>query len=879
MIAPKSSSTTPSPSKSSRSNAFLSGIRLVLLDLPTAGLFVLLLAALLIQRIYHLYVVPIARSYERGTMVDGLFYDNFDGDFTYYNRHCGPADITTRTANDLLVEPAHNPTQAADIMLQHGAVAFTNVLRNDTATKLRAYLATKHLQRSNQSKPLGYNEVFWSEQNRLSLGIGTRDHPAILEALEQVGRHPVITTALKGILGDDPAILEISTLTSLNGAEDQGIHSDSDWFGSSLLYSRNFLHSYSLFVALQDTSKDLGATTVCPGTHYCADVDLEEMCLENGSFEVSTNGHTGHDGLLRKGDAFMFNQNVWHRGPQNVDPDGLDRIMFILTFATAKDSTVDRRRQGLGTYYYQRYNLWGATFGMLKDASKTMVQPWSFFRAMGLTKTRGITWIHQFCQQLANGDEFYDDDELDSLVNLFDSYQIPRFLRSKSDTWKRFIYETINLWVYFLAVANGTIIPIYLTLSAIVSLSKREGLATGVYHSFKRLLFLLGSITILILALSNYIDKTDLAQSVTTGDVSVKPFPEVSDDVLTKSVGFYGPTTFPERNDVLIKTRFDADFFASYNRFLDFHPGNYRWNAMVSAAASLPEAAEPHAAKQLVRETLQQKEAGFRSRFLLQNPYTGAWSIMTESEAIIETQKALAGKRNPLVGALSQRLKHQLADARFGVHRETIMAQTYGEKFVNHWQRILYSENKENSTAVPRSSLKTSLAPTLPSRQKQHTFANLKVQAKTISTNPLPRTSRREKLQRGILSSAPRDTTTESPEDSEDDIHAGDKVWVYLENEEWYEGEFVEGLDEEWCLVYIYNSGTKMEVHFENLRRYFQFKEGDHVEVEEFADDEDVEYYQGTILHVHPDGQCSVEFEDGGVVEKVARESMFLLDD
>ena len=231
-------------------------------------------------------------------------------------------------------------------------------------------MADKHHNR----ETLGYNEVFWDEISRLSLGIGTKDHPVIAEAMEQVGNHPVIKRTLEGILGPDPAIVEISTLTSLNGASDQGIHTDSDWFGSSLLYSRSFLHSYSMFIALQDTSKDLGATTVCPGTHYCADPDIEELCPEHGAFEISTNGYTGEDGLLRKGDAFLFNQNVWHRGPQNVDPDGLDRFMFIMTFASAKDVAADRRRQGLGTYYYQRFNMWGSTFSMLKDASTRMVQ-------------------------------------------------------------------------------------------------------------------------------------------------------------------------------------------------------------------------------------------------------------------------------------------------------------------------------------------------------------------------------------------------------------------------------------------------------------------------------------------------------------------------
>jgi hypothetical protein len=124
----------------------------------------------------------------------------------------------------------------------------------------------------------------------------------------------------------------------------------------------------------------MGATTVCPGTHLCANEDMEDVCLMNGAFEVSSNGHTGKDyGVLQRGDGMMFNQNIWHRGPGNYDLESpINRVNLILTFVRRVDHEKgDVRQQGMGTYYYQRWNMWGHTYQDLKDASTTMVQPWA----------------------------------------------------------------------------------------------------------------------------------------------------------------------------------------------------------------------------------------------------------------------------------------------------------------------------------------------------------------------------------------------------------------------------------------------------------------------------------------------------------------------
>ena len=105
-----------------------------------------------------------------------------------------------------------------------------------------------------------------------------------------------------------------------------------------------------MFMALQDTTSQMGATTVCPGTHRCANADdLGKICLSGGAFEVSSNGRTGQKvGLLHTSDRMLFNQNIWHRGPRNFDKRfPINRVMFIVTFVSCRHIQFAFRQIGL----------------------------------------------------------------------------------------------------------------------------------------------------------------------------------------------------------------------------------------------------------------------------------------------------------------------------------------------------------------------------------------------------------------------------------------------------------------------------------------------------------------------------------------------------
>lgn len=224
-------STSTSPS------AVASTLRWILLEFPF-WIVVTVWAATWFS--HALYVGPLQtliESFRRSpNSVDAFgYYTDFIPDMTYYGRQCDGRDITTSNSNDLIVPDARldgststststtstttPEQQAREIMMTHGAVLIRNLLSNETAYQLREYLETRHAIKDK----LPWHEKFWGDIGRLSLGLGVDDHPTIIaRALQEVGTHEVLRTTLEGIVGPDPAIVEISTLTTLHGAQMQG---------------------------------------------------------------------------------------------------------------------------------------------------------------------------------------------------------------------------------------------------------------------------------------------------------------------------------------------------------------------------------------------------------------------------------------------------------------------------------------------------------------------------------------------------------------------------------------------------------------------------------------------------------------------------------
>ena len=737
---PSSTSTSASSTTKIASNGsgsrFLVGFgffRTLVLDVPLLLLFVSVSSIYLLQALYNGPFTQLLKSFDVGSDMDDFgFYPTLDTDITYYNRQCTVEDVSTQNANDLLIHPDYTQEDATHVMMKHGAVVMKDVLSKDTSVKLREYLET----RNQIQDQLSWFEKFWGEIGRLALGLGASDHPIIAQALYEVGTNPTVRKTITGIMGDDPAIVEISTLNAMYQCDDQGIHTDSDYFGSSLLYSRTFLHSYTMFMALQDTTPKMGATTICPGTHWCANEDLEDVCLsinpQNNmpySFEASSNGQTGKDvGLLYQGDAMMFNQNVWHRGPRNFDPDypNTNRVMFIITFVSRRQEFKgDVRQQGMGTYYYQRWNMWGHTYNDLKYVLDkylpTFRQPIAALKALGIYKYPnshwGIPYIEHWARQQANRMDFFTKYELRDMIDKFISKELklPRTLQGPNHEWNMYIIETLRKLFNFVLYYYEVGVVCYVTLHVVgiiigYFMSKRKGTATSAgtnatttatsnFAFLKRLvLWHMGIGLVGVSMYYGFLHCTYLGTRIKNGEIFRTPFPNLPVDYYTSS--YLQHTTVPHRMDYLIGSRFDTPYLESFNHMLDYHPGNEELNELIEEVANM----KPALPIDLCIPAILQE---FDYRMLQQDYATGYWIVMNDTQTREKLRQLIIKHRNRLVDSLDNHLLEVLADSRFGRLRETVLAKQHTPWFVNKWQRMLFESSNSKDADFKNELLKS----------------------------------------------------------------------------------------------------------------------------------------------------------------------------
>ena len=112
----------------------------------------------------------------------------------------------------------------------------------------------------------------------------------------------------------------------------------------------------AVFIQLQNTTKLMGATSACPGTHYCSAGPIDQMCSSHG-FQM-----VGDEGVWQAGDAMLMNMNSLHRGAAHQDPNGEDRVMFVLTFSPAPLPQAESRQLSQGITFSLLWHQWGKSY-------------------------------------------------------------------------------------------------------------------------------------------------------------------------------------------------------------------------------------------------------------------------------------------------------------------------------------------------------------------------------------------------------------------------------------------------------------------------------------------------------------------------------------
>ncbi len=79
---------------------------------------------------------------------------------------------------------------------------------------------------------------------------------------------------------------------------------------------------------------------------------MDVYCDKDG-FQV-----VGEDGHWNTGDALLMNMNSYHRGSAHIDPNGIDRVMLILTFVPRPNKRAESRQMSQGITFSLRWDMW-----------------------------------------------------------------------------------------------------------------------------------------------------------------------------------------------------------------------------------------------------------------------------------------------------------------------------------------------------------------------------------------------------------------------------------------------------------------------------------------------------------------------------------------
>ncbi|GKY96123.1 hypothetical protein MPSEU_000572600 [Mayamaea pseudoterrestris] len=609
-------------------------------------------------------------------------------EITYYTRTCSEEDVTAKSGADLYLSMNATADQAYNHQLLHGFTVFPSVLTPATANALRQHVVERNTFNASDEESIH----LIAHDNRYSFGLQS-SFPAVSNALIEIANHRLLRPALEKILGRNPTLIEMTAITSSFGAVDQHWHEDVVPTGSAAQYARTFGPIYSLFVPLQLTTKAMGATDACPGTHYCSAAGTDIVCGQHGIAMV------GEDGVWPAGDGLLMNMQAFHRGTAHTDPSGPDRVMLILSF-TNRQRRAESRQLSQGYSYSLRWDQYGHTLNDMSKADRIMHKPWTLLRTLGLFKLPGTEWgidyVTSACMRIANEDYGFREDDLNDFLERGGIWWIPTFLQAQltddSYSWYDYFHDTGKLCLNFF---QSKLVPgfagIYLFLYTIVSGFSREDRLTATARNAIVRLFVLGCIVFILYRLAIIrVDSSDWAKDLR----QKKRYRGVIKNQRLFGIKSEGPSTLPHRRDVLIETRYGSDTLAMYEDYIDGHPGNRFFREYVTGAADsfhqYPEFLK-NASAYYVFQAVKDNQG----RFLYQGP-TGAWEWMTDAKSIAYVRMILATHSHPTKKMLARALRRLVSNVMYGIHSETRMAQGHTVPYLQHLKvKIIRSDGYE----------------------------------------------------------------------------------------------------------------------------------------------------------------------------------------
>lgn len=381
--------------------------------------------------------------------------------------------------------------------------------------------------------------------------------------------------------------------------------------------------------------------------------------------------------------------NTYHRGPGHTDRHGAERVMLIMSVSPRPNGPYfDKRQISLGTSYSQRWDMWGLTMEDLKDGVKTMRQPWTTLRALGIYKTAGPNqsakdkwgWDHLTvaCSRIVNDQMGFRYEDLEVLAKkmahkgeLFKHLfgYLPIGDEISETGWREYFIETFDRCLRASKILCVISIFVYLIFSGV-----SRGFSPTVLQVIK-IGFVIGVITG---GLLRHLSQTPWGSHVLSGKLNQSPFADGTKSLRRIS----GPSqegllsTLPTSDDILIGTRLDSAHLADHNYINEQQFGNAALKPLVTQFSGAFTDVSPSwndTVQNLILSNIFETMKDKKRRFLLQNQ-SGNWLIMEKNDVLTYLKSRLTSESHPMKKKINQELLFLKSECRHGLHRGTAMA-------------------------------------------------------------------------------------------------------------------------------------------------------------------------------------------------------------
>jgi len=648
---------------------FFSVVRFVFLDLVVLAPLVVFCSLELVQKVrdnYLLKQMELQHWNDERRMAEG----------SYMHRECEPDSITAHDTPEIMIDPAAGTQAALEKMMIHGASVYPNLLKPETAKELREFIVTEN-KRTTDIIPV------IEQKNRWSFPIQVDQHPSVAKALKEILSKDYLVNAIEAIMGPNPAVIEFTGITSAYGAGVQRMHQDVIPESSAAKFNRNYIPSYSLFIPLQNTTKAMGATEICPGTHQFS-AGCNEVC------EVDAFHASGSADNWPMGFGALVNQQTTHRGPAHVGKGQPERVLFILTFAPRPrlgEKQVESRILGSGGSYSMHWSQWGHTLKDYADPERRMSFGWRHLKSLGIYKPWGHDWGWDYVtvssQRMLHEELGFTAEDFQDTYKKGKFDWIPKSLHGKVvktddavEAWTTFLSDTVANVKDFARTWYFTLLGTYLAVilggnSMLHATGFIDNAPARAFQCIRRVALTHGVVVFFSFLYYRSVERGSWARNIKQG-MQYRAFSDY--------LGPEFPGTLPNKYDVLIFDDLQSPYLASTAFVYDYtHPGSYRWMNMTKAYsgnfASLPSAMRSHLCKDMVE--WQQSE--HKSRILVKN-HVNEWATAPDDVAERICQKALLNRDHKLKSYAIKWIDFLVSEIRFGFWRESSMNRKYMEQ-------------------------------------------------------------------------------------------------------------------------------------------------------------------------------------------------------